>query len=139
MKSYVSVRPEQQNRDTVRGFETGPVVRRDVHRSGRVWSELALRVVADTGDALVTACALGAQARWPALCVQAPRTGGPHGAHGVFEAMAAGEWELAAGMWQETDLLLWRPPRSVFSVSAFFVPDGAEFGCTSQSARGSLD
>ncbi|MFD9359718.1 hypothetical protein [Streptomyces sp. NPDC060031] len=50
------------------GFERGQtVVRRDVHRSGRVWSEQALRVVADTGEALVTACAPGAQARWPAL------------------------------------------------------------------------
>ncbi|MFE3687792.1 hypothetical protein ACFXPM_31820 [Streptomyces sp. NPDC059095] len=39
------------------GFETGQVVRRDVHSSGRVWSELALRVVADT--TLVTACTPG--------------------------------------------------------------------------------
>ncbi|MDN3297252.1 hypothetical protein QWM81_25060 [Streptomyces ficellus] len=32
-------------------FETGQtVVRRDVHRTGRVWSEHALRVVADTSE-----------------------------------------------------------------------------------------
>ncbi|MFF3315867.1 hypothetical protein ACFYV5_10190 [Streptomyces sp. NPDC003035] len=43
------------------------VVRRVVHRSGRVWSEQALRVIDDTGDALVIACAPGAEARWPSL------------------------------------------------------------------------
>ncbi|MFJ9434795.1 DUF402 domain-containing protein [Streptomyces sp. NPDC101490] len=43
----------------------------------------------------------------------------------AFDAMAAGEWELAAGVWQETDLLLWKPPTAWFSVNAFFVPDGA--------------
>ncbi|MFI8392854.1 hypothetical protein [Streptomyces sp. NPDC085540] len=37
----------------MRGFEAGQtVVRRDVHRSGRVWSEQALRGVADTGEVL---------------------------------------------------------------------------------------
>ncbi|MFI1815180.1 hypothetical protein ACH414_33065 [Streptomyces sp. NPDC020422] len=49
-------------------FETGEtVVRRDVHRGGQVWSEQALRVLEDTGEALVAACAPGAEARWPAL------------------------------------------------------------------------
>ncbi|MET9450420.1 hypothetical protein [Streptomyces cinerochromogenes] len=56
----------------MRGIGTGQtVVRRDVHRGGRVWSEHALRVVADTGEALVTACAPGAEARWPALYAKA--------------------------------------------------------------------
>ncbi|MFE3811737.1 DUF402 domain-containing protein, partial [Streptomyces sp. NPDC059131] len=41
----------------------------------------------------------------------------------AFDAMAAGERELAAGVWQETDLLLWKPPAAWFSVNAFFVPD----------------
>ncbi|WP_052845569.1 hypothetical protein [Streptomyces sp. NRRL S-31] len=45
-------------------FSTGQTVaRRDVHRSGRVWSEHALRVIADSGEALMTACAPGAQAQ----------------------------------------------------------------------------
>jgi hypothetical protein len=48
----------------VRSFETGQtVVRRDVHRPGRVWSEHALRVVADTSEALVAACPPGAETR----------------------------------------------------------------------------
>ncbi|MEW1724721.1 DUF402 domain-containing protein [Streptomyces sp. NPDC093109] len=108
----------------MRGFETGQtVVRRDVHRSGRVWSELALRVVSDTGEALVTACAPGAQARWPALYAQARAEGDRAVRTEAFDAMATGEWELAAGVWQETDLLLWKPPTAWFSVNAFFVPD----------------
>ncbi|MET9724428.1 hypothetical protein [Streptomyces zaomyceticus] len=38
-------------------FETvQTAARRDVHRSGQVWSEQALRVLTDTGEALVTAC-----------------------------------------------------------------------------------
>ncbi|WP_405927297.1 hypothetical protein [Streptomyces sp. NBC_00035] len=49
----------------MRSLDAGEtVVRRDVHRSGRVWSEQALRVVADTGEALFTACAMGAEAMW---------------------------------------------------------------------------
>ncbi|MEU3829089.1 hypothetical protein AB0F36_27815 [Streptomyces sp. NPDC029080] len=56
----------------MRPFETGQtVVRREVYRSGRVWNEHALRVVADTGEALVAACAPGAETRWPALYVKA--------------------------------------------------------------------
>ncbi|MFF8610731.1 hypothetical protein ACF06X_33025 [Streptomyces sp. NPDC015346] len=57
----------------MRRFETGrTVVGRDVHRCGRVWSEQALRVIDDTGEALVTACAPGAEARWPSLYAKAP-------------------------------------------------------------------
>ncbi|MEU3174749.1 DUF402 domain-containing protein [Streptomyces sp. NPDC007000] len=109
----------------VRGFETGQtVVRRDVHRSGRVWSEQALRVVDDTGEALVTACAPGAQARCPALYAQARAQEDRSVRTEAFDAMATGEWELAGAVWQETDLLLWKPPTSWFSVNAFLVPDG---------------
>lgn len=75
----------------MRGFETGQtVVRRDVHRSGRVWSEQALRVVSDTGEALVTACSPGAQARWPALYAQARAEGDRSVRTEAFDAMAAG-------------------------------------------------
>ncbi|MFF4323314.1 hypothetical protein [Streptomyces sp. NPDC001568] len=75
----------------MRGFETGQtVVRRDVHRSGRVWREQALRVVADTGEALVTACAPGAQARWPALYAQARAEGDRSMRTEAFEAMSSG-------------------------------------------------
>ncbi|WP_406326038.1 DUF402 domain-containing protein [Streptomyces niveus] len=106
-------------------FGTGQtVVRRDVHRSGRVWSELALRVVADTGEALVTACPPGAQARWPALYAQARGEGDRSVRTEAFDAMASGRWELTGAVWQETDLLLWKPPTAWFSVNAFFVPDG---------------
>ncbi|MGW8635044.1 hypothetical protein [Streptomyces sp. NPDC055793] len=42
----------------------------------------------------------------------------------AFDAMVTGEWELAGAMWQETNLVLWKPPMSWFSVNAFFVPDG---------------
>ncbi|GGS32325.1 DUF402 domain-containing protein [Streptomyces nojiriensis] len=113
------------------GFETGQtLVRRDVNRTGRVWSEQALRVVADTGEALVSACAPGAEARRPALYANA-RDGGERSVRTeAFEAMAmamtmaTGEWELADAVWQETDLLLWKPPAAWFSVNAFFVPRG---------------
>ncbi|MFC7924525.1 DUF402 domain-containing protein [Streptomyces cinereoruber] len=109
----------------MRRFETGQtVIRRDVHRSGRVWSELALRIIDDTDEALVTACAPGAQARWPALYAQSRVQGDRSVRTEAFDAMATGEWELAAGVWQETDLLLWKPPTCWFSVNAFFAPDG---------------
>ncbi|GAA2938843.1 DUF402 domain-containing protein [Streptomyces enissocaesilis] len=109
----------------MRSFETGQtVVRRDVHRSGRVCSEQALRVVADTGEALVTACAPGAKARWPALYAQARAERDRSVRTEAFDAMATGRWELAAAVWRETDLLLWKPPAAWFSVNAFYVPDG---------------
>ncbi|MFI5774510.1 DUF402 domain-containing protein [Streptomyces sp. NPDC051658] len=108
----------------MRSFETGEtVVRRDVHRSGRVWSEQALRVLADTGEALVTACAPGAEARWPALYAKARDNGDRSVRTEAFDAMATGLWELADAVWRETDLLLWKPPEAWFSVNAFFVPD----------------
>ncbi|WP_327411495.1 DUF402 domain-containing protein [Streptomyces sp. NBC_01233] len=107
-------------------FEVGQtVVRRDVHRSGRAWSELALRVVADTGEALVTACAPGAEARWPSLYARARDDGDDRRLRAeAFEAMATGEWDLASGRWQETELLLWKPPGAWFSINAFFTGAG---------------
>ncbi|MGW3495742.1 DUF402 domain-containing protein [Streptomyces sp. NPDC001020] len=109
----------------MRGFETGEtVVQRNVHRSGRVWSEQALRVVADTSEALVTACAPGAQARWPTLYVKARADGNRSARTEVFEALAMGRWELTDSQWQGTELLLWNPPGTWFSVNAFYVPDG---------------
>ncbi|MGP3635338.1 DUF402 domain-containing protein [Streptomyces sp. 24-1644] len=107
---------------TFRAGET--VVRRDVHRSSRVWSELALRVVADTGEALVTACAPGAQALWPALYAKARVDGDRSVRTKAFDAMATGEWELAPGVWQEMELLLWKPPTAWFSINAFFTAGG---------------
>ncbi|MFJ5116128.1 DUF402 domain-containing protein [Streptomyces sp. NPDC088551] len=115
----------EMEEETVHVFEAGQtVVRRDVHRSGRVWTELALRVVADTDQALVTACTPGAEARWPALYAKAHTDEDRSVRTEAFEAMASGRWELAATVWQETDLLLWKPPAAWFSVNAFFVPDG---------------
>lgn len=106
-------------------FEAGgTVVRRDVHRSGKVWSEHALRVVADTADALVTACAPGAQTRWPTLYTRARAEGDRSVRAEAFDAMATGEWQLAPAVWQETELLLWKPPAAWFSVNAFFTAAG---------------
>jgi hypothetical protein len=109
----------------MRSFDAGEtVVRRDVHRTGRVWSEQALRVVADTSEALVTACAPGAEARWPALYAKARADGDRSVRTEAFDAMATGEWELEPGAWQETELLLWKPPRAWFSINAFYTSAG---------------
>ncbi|MFE4800369.1 DUF402 domain-containing protein [Streptomyces sp. NPDC056708] len=106
-------------------FEAGErVVRRDVHRSGRVWSAKALRVIADTGEALVTACAPGAQALWPSLYAKARADGNRTVRTEAFDAMARGEWELEPGVWQETELLLWKPPAVWFSINAFYTTAG---------------
>ncbi|MEV8312252.1 hypothetical protein AB0P36_34400 [Streptomyces flavidovirens] len=112
----------------VKTFTTGEtVVRRDVHRSGRVWSEQALRVIADTSEALVTACTPGAQARWPALYAKARAEGDRTVRTEACDAMAAGEWELAPGVWQETELLLWKPPGAWFSPpTTMRLPPGSE-------------
>ncbi|MGW1269718.1 DUF402 domain-containing protein [Streptomyces sp. NPDC002491] len=109
----------------MRSFEMGQtVVRRDVHRPGRVWSEHALRVVADTSEALVAACPPGAETRWPALYVKARTDGDRAVRTEAFDAMASGVWDLAAAVWQETELLLWKPPAAWFSVNAFYTADG---------------
>jgi len=61
----------------MRSFETGEtVVRRDVYR-GRVWSGQALRVIADTGTALVTACCPGAEALRPSPYARTRNDGEP--------------------------------------------------------------
>ncbi|MFG2748998.1 DUF402 domain-containing protein [Streptomyces xanthophaeus] len=112
----------------MRRFEAGETaVRRDVHR-GRVWSEQALRVVADSDAALVTACCPGAEVRWPSLYAKSRAEGDRSVRTAAIDAMATGEWELAAARWQETELLLWKQPAAWFSVNAFFVPDGAGRG-----------
>ncbi|MFV0131633.1 DUF402 domain-containing protein [Streptomyces sp. HMX112] len=106
-------------------FETGrTVVRRDVHGSGRVWSEHARRVVADTSEALVAACPPGAETRWPALYVRAHDDGDRSVRMEAFDAMATGTWELAHAVWQETELLLWKPPAAWFSINAFYTSAG---------------
>ncbi len=109
----------------MRSFEAGQtVVRRDVHRTGRVWSEHALRVVADTTEALVAACSPGAETRWPALYVRARTEDDRSVRTEAFDAMATGVWELADAVWQETELLLWKPPTAWFSVNAFYTSGG---------------
>ncbi|MET8012880.1 hypothetical protein ABZU86_13455 [Streptomyces sp. NPDC005271] len=42
----------------------------------------------------------------------------------AFDAMATGEWELAPAAWQDTELLLWKPPVAWFSINAFYTPAG---------------
>lgn len=109
----------------MRRFEAGQtVVRRDVHRSGRVWSELALRVVDDTSEALVTACSPGAEARLPTLYAKARADGDRTVRTEAFDVMATGVWELAAAVWQETELLLWKLPEAWFSINAFYTAAG---------------
>ncbi|MFE0379303.1 DUF402 domain-containing protein [Streptomyces inhibens] len=109
----------------MRTFEAGETaVRRDVHRTGRVWSEHAQRVLADTSEALVTACAPGAETRWPALYAKASAAGDRSVRTEAFDAMATGEWDLADSMWQETELRLWKPPGAWFSVNAFYTATG---------------
>ncbi|MFF0201263.1 DUF402 domain-containing protein [Streptomyces sp. NPDC005017] len=109
----------------MRSFERGQaVVRRDVHHSGRVWSEHALRVVSDTGQALVAACPPGAETRRPALYAKARADGDRSVRIEAFDAMSKGQWQLAYGVWQETELLLWKPASAWFSVNAFYTPAG---------------
>ncbi|MFI6730220.1 DUF402 domain-containing protein [Streptomyces sp. R-74717] len=106
----------------MRVFDVGEtVVRQDMYR-GRVWSEQALRVLEDTGTALVTACTPGAEALWPSLHAKARADRSVRTE--AFDAMATGEWELTPGRWQETELLLWKPPAAWFSINAFFTGDG---------------
>lgn len=121
---HAETRPPAKE-ERVRTFETGQtVVRRDVHRTGRVWSEHALRVVADTSQALVAACAPGAETRWPALYVKARTDGDRSVRTAAFDTMATGVWELADAVWQETEMLLWKPPTAWFSVNAFYTSAG---------------
>ncbi|WP_308406686.1 DUF402 domain-containing protein [Streptomyces sp. AC555_RSS877] len=109
----------------MRIFEAGQtVVRRDVHRTGRVWCEQAMRVVADTSEALVAACAPGADARWPTLYAKARADNDRSMRTEAFEALATGEWDLSPGSWQDTELLLWKPPATWFSIYAFYTSAG---------------
>ncbi|MFC8826992.1 DUF402 domain-containing protein [Streptomyces sp. NPDC057137] len=109
----------------MRTFDVGETVtRRDMYR-GRVWSAQAMRVIADTDEALVTACVPGAEVRWASLYAKARDDDDRSVRTSAFDAMATGEWELAPGVWQDTEVLLWKPPRAWFSVNAFFAPDRA--------------
>ena len=106
----------------MRGFAHGEtVVRRDVHRSGRVWTEHALRVVADTDEALTTACCPGAEARWPDPYAEACAADERSGRIEMLDRLSAGRWELKDSVWQETVLLQWKPSAEWFSLNAFFV------------------
>ncbi|MFF2186292.1 DUF402 domain-containing protein [Streptomyces sp. NPDC058155] len=42
----------------------------------------------------------------------------------AFDAMAMEEWEFAPGRWQDTELLLWKPPTAWFSINAFYTTAG---------------
>ncbi|MFD3940328.1 DUF402 domain-containing protein [Streptomyces sp. NPDC058611] len=99
------------------------VVRRDMHR-GRVWSAQAQRVITDTKEALVTACAPGAEVLWPALYARTRTENDATLRMAPFDELASGEWELTAARWQETELLLWKPPEAWFSVNAFYTAAG---------------
>ncbi|MFE5207735.1 DUF402 domain-containing protein [Streptomyces sp. NPDC056600] len=109
----------------MRRFSTGrTVIRRDVHRSGRVWSEHALRVIEDTGETLLAACPPGAETRWPTLYARARADEDRSIRLAAFDAMAADTWELTAATWQQTEVLLWRPQHAWFSVNALYTDAG---------------
>ncbi|MEF9880859.1 DUF402 domain-containing protein [Streptomyces sp. P9-A4] len=96
-----------------------------MHRQGKVWREHALRVISDTGEALVTACAPGTQVRWADLYAKARHAGDdPVVRQTAIDALAMGRWDLADAVWQDTVLLLWTPPSAWFSINAFYLPDG---------------
>jgi hypothetical protein len=97
------------------------VVRRDVFR-GRVWSAQALRVVRDTGEALVAACRPGAEAVAPTTWIASRLTGDEPLRKRALPELACGEWQLGPYAWQSTVLLLWNPPAAHFSVNAFYNP-----------------
>ncbi|KOG52756.1 hypothetical protein ADK75_15360, partial [Streptomyces virginiae] len=74
------------------------------------WSEQALRVVADTDEALVAACAPGAEVRWPALYAQARddgdrsvRTDSEHRAVGDARAQVLGMMADRSGPFAAAD------------------------------------
>ncbi|WP_019061419.1 DUF402 domain-containing protein [Streptomyces prunicolor] len=99
-------------------FDVGQTVqRRDVFR-GRVWSAQALRVVEDTPAALVTCAWPGAGVRVPAAYVRARRGETTVLREEAVRQLAAGTWTLSAGEWQDTVLLLWKPPGAHFSGDA---------------------
>ncbi|WP_370192616.1 DUF402 domain-containing protein [Streptacidiphilus sp. MAP5-52] len=95
------------------------MVRRDVFR-GRVWSATALRVVEDTDQALVTACWPGAEAMASRTYVQSRATGDDTVRKQAIPDLVAGTWELVRWNWQQTVLLMWKPPGAWYSVNAFF-------------------
>lgn len=106
-------------------FKTGQtIVRRDVHRTDRIWSEHALRIIADTSQALMAACPPGAETRWPTLYLNARADDDRSMRTKAFDAMATGTWELTHAVWQETELLLWKPPTAWFSINAFYTNTG---------------
>ncbi|WP_326578669.1 DUF402 domain-containing protein [Actinacidiphila glaucinigra] len=107
---------------TLRAGQTA--VRRDVDRGGRVWSEHALRVLDDTSTGLVTACAPGAQTRWPVPYARSRAAGELSGRTDAMDALATGRWELTPGRWQDTELRMWKPPGAWFSVNAFYTAAG---------------
>ncbi|GHB80619.1 hypothetical protein GCM10010331_80120 [Streptomyces xanthochromogenes] len=88
----------------VRGFETGQtVVRRDVHRSGRAWSGLALRVVDDTGETLVTAYTPAVADPMARLVREARADRGSVGVHGGVRDDRGGEVAAHTGCGRRRD------------------------------------
>ncbi|MCD0481744.1 DUF402 domain-containing protein [Streptacidiphilus sp. ASG 303] len=99
------------------------VVRRDVFR-GRVWSAHALRVVRDTGEAVVATCGPGAEAMVATSYVESRTTGDDAVRRQALPGLAAGRWRLDRWAWQDTVSVLWNPADTYFSVNAFYEPSG---------------
>ncbi|MFD1147501.1 DUF402 domain-containing protein [Saccharothrix hoggarensis] len=101
-------------------FEPGATaVRRDVLR-GKVWSAHAVRVLADSPDALVACCRPGAECLAPTTWIEWLLTGDDGVRKRALPNLAAGRWRLDRWIWRDTVQLLWNPPGTWFSVHAFY-------------------
>ncbi|NUQ99244.1 MAG: DUF402 domain-containing protein [Streptomyces sp.] len=96
-------------------------VRRDVFRE-RVWSALALRVVADAPEALVLGCRPGAEMRAPTNWIDWLLTGDATARSRAVPDLARGQWQLGRWSWRDTAHLQWVPADAWFSVNAFYDP-----------------
>nr|WSZ20427.1 hypothetical protein OH837_47610 [Streptomyces canus] len=72
----------------------------------------------------MAACPPGAETRWPALYVKGRADGDRTVRTEAFGARARGVWELPGAVWQETELLLWKPPAAWYTVNAFYAIGG---------------
>ncbi|MFJ8018744.1 DUF402 domain-containing protein [Streptomyces sp. NPDC096311] len=112
----------------MRCFTPGQTVQRRDMWHDQVWSTQALRVIDDSATALVTAMWPGAEVRVPDSYARSRRSAHMAERGDVIRQLAAGTWTLTDTCWQDTVLVLWRPPHTYFSVNAFYTVDGGDGG-----------
>jgi hypothetical protein len=106
----------------MRRFRPGETaVRRDLFRD-KVWSALALRVVADGPEAFVLGCRPGAEMRAPTTWIDWLLTGDETARSQAVPDLACGQWQLGRWSWRNTAHLQWVPSDAWFSVNAFYDP-----------------